>query len=227
MKLAVNRASMGDLDDRHSFSAVVDFINQPIIADANAPRFLRAFQQLVTGWAGVVAKRKHSLFNFSVERRWNGFQFSLSATPNAYGIAHLRLRRISSSACSKGIGFSPEAFSSSYSRTACRSSRSSSNSSYSLISSTTATRTPFSSVTNCLALGIFLTLNRVYSRANQPSRQRLLADRERHSSSPVEVTLRTARNASCGMSTWPTRFMRFLPSFCFSRSLRLRVMSPP
>ena len=48
-----------------------------------------------------------------------------------------------------------------------------------------------------------------------------------HSSSPVEVTLRTARKASCGMSTWPTRFMRFLPSFCFSRSLRLREMSPP
>jgi hypothetical protein len=48
-----------------------------------------------------------------------------------------------------------------------------------------------------------------------------------YSSSPAEVTLRTARKASCGMSTWPTRFMRFLPSFCFSRSLRLREMSPP
>ena len=40
-------------------------------------------------------------------------------------------------------------------------------------------------------------------------------------------TRSTARKASCGMSTWPTRFMRFLPSFCFSRSLRLREMSPP
>ena len=40
-------------------------------------------------------------------------------------------------------------------------------------------------------------------------------------------TLRTARNASWGTSTVPTCFMRFLPSFCFSRSLRLRVMSPP
>ena len=40
-------------------------------------------------------------------------------------------------------------------------------------------------------------------------------------------TLSTARKASCGISTWPTCFMRRLPSFCFSRSLRLRVTSPP
>ena len=40
-------------------------------------------------------------------------------------------------------------------------------------------------------------------------------------------TLRTARKASCGSSTRPTFFMRRLPSFCFSRSFFLRVMSPP
>ncbi len=40
-------------------------------------------------------------------------------------------------------------------------------------------------------------------------------------------TCNTARNASCGISTEPICFMRFLPSFCFSRSLRLREMSPP
>jgi hypothetical protein len=39
--------------------------------------------------------------------------------------------------------------------------------------------------------------------------------------------LSTARNASCGTSTPPTCFIRFLPFFCFSRSFRLRVMSPP
>ena len=36
-----------------------------------------------------------------------------------------------------------------------------------------------------------------------------------------------AMKASCGTSTEPMFFMRFLPSFCFSRSLRLREMSPP
>src|SRR6202521_5500084 len=39
--------------------------------------------------------------------------------------------------------------------------------------------------------------------------------------------LSTAMKASCGISTLPTRFRRFFPSFCFSSSLRLRVTSPP
>ncbi len=43
-------------------------------------------------------------------------------------------------------------------------------------------------------------------------------------SSPVS---RTARKAFWGMSTLPIDFMRFLPAFCFSQSLRLRLMSPP
>jgi len=38
---------------------------------------------------------------------------------------------------------------------------------------------------------------------------------------------RAATKASCGTSTRPTIFMRFLPSFCFSKSLRLREISPP
>src|SRR3989344_2934285 len=40
-------------------------------------------------------------------------------------------------------------------------------------------------------------------------------------------TCKMARNASCGTSTDPICFMRFLPAFCFSRSLRLRLTSPP
>ena len=36
-----------------------------------------------------------------------------------------------------------------------------------------------------------------------------------------------AMNASCGISTFPNWRIFFLPSFCFSSSLRLRVTSPP
>ena len=44
---------------------------------------------------------------------------------------------------------------------------------------------------------------------------------------PSASSSSTARKASWGTSTVPICFMRFLPSFCFSRSLRLRLMSPP
>ncbi len=38
---------------------------------------------------------------------------------------------------------------------------------------------------------------------------------------------KAAKKALCGISTLPNCRMRFLPSFCFSSSLRLREMSPP
>jgi len=40
-------------------------------------------------------------------------------------------------------------------------------------------------------------------------------------------TFSAAINASCGISTLPNCRMRFFPSFCFSRSFRFRVASPP
>src|SRR5690606_9834348 len=40
-------------------------------------------------------------------------------------------------------------------------------------------------------------------------------------------TCRMARKASWGTSTEPICFILFLPAFCFSRSLRLRLTSPP
>ena len=51
----------------------------------------------------------------------------------------------------------------------------------------------------------------------------LLLDR-RNRYSPI---FKMARKASCGISTRPTCFIRFLPSFCFSHSFLFRVMSPP
>ena len=53
------------------------------------------------------------------------------------------------------------------------------------------------------------------------------AERLLHGGQASSPILRTARKASCGISTEPTRFMRCLPSFCFSSNFRLRVMSPP
>ena len=45
---------------------------------------------------------------------------------------------------------------------------------------------------------------------------------------PVGVSAPSAAmKASWGTSTRPIAFMRFLPSFCLSSSLRLREMSPP
>ena len=41
------------------------------------------------------------------------------------------------------------------------------------------------------------------------------------------LVLRISMNTSEGTSTVPILRMRFLPSFCFSRSFFLRVMSPP
>ncbi len=48
-----------------------------------------------------------------------------------------------------------------------------------------------------------------------------------HFLAPVSSVDSAAMKASWGTSTRPTIFIRFLPSFCFSNSLRLRVMSPP
>ncbi len=52
-------------------------------------------------------------------------------------------------------------------------------------------------------------------------------EREVHAHHRYLPTCRMARKASWGISTLPTCFMRFLPSFCFSSSFFLRVMSPP
>ena len=56
---------------------------------------------------------------------------------------------------------------------------------------------------------------------------RLLALGRAPGTAHYSSTLRIAMKASCGTSTEPMAFIRFLPSFCFSSSLRLREMSPP
>ena len=49
----------------------------------------------------------------------------------------------------------------------------------------------------------------------------------RFKSMPDQSSLSTSRKVFCGTSTEPIWRIFFLPSFCFSSNLRLRVMSPP
>src|SRR5580704_401117 len=74
--------------------------------------------------------------------------FLLSPAENCNGVVHLRSRRFSARACSKGMGASPEAFASSIARMSSRSSRSSRSFSYSSTLMTTAILSPFSFVRN-------------------------------------------------------------------------------
>jgi len=41
------------------------------------------------------------------------------------------------------------------------------------------------------------------------------------------LTFSTAKKASCGISTEPICFIRFLPAFCFSSNFRFLEISPP
>ena len=53
------------------------------------------------------------------------------------------------------------------------------------------------------------------------------AEPDHQSLSLLPDTFNTAKNASCGISTRPTRFILRFPSFCFSSNFRFREMSPP
>ena len=49
-----------------------------------------------------------------------------------------------------------------------------------------------------------------------------LLQRRRERPDAYFSSVSTAMKASCGISTWPTIRIRFLPAFCFSNSLRFR-----
>ena len=49
----------------------------------------------------------------------------------------------------------------------------------------------------------------------------------RATTAPHSSIFNAEMNASCGMSTFPNWRIFFLPAFCLSSSLRLRVASPP
>ena len=55
----------------------------------------------------------------------------------------------------------------------------------------------------------------------------VMLEEARRAGAQLSPIFRASMKAACGMSTLPNWRMRFLPSFCFSSSLRLRVTSPP
>src|SRR5713226_8843302 len=221
---------MADANDSNDFLRVVDFVDDAVIAETDAPAFTLS-QFLATGGSGVFLQCPDLEFGDGKLGRQIS-QFSLGSRQDEKAIAHFLERFISAMAWSNGIGISPDASASSNARMSSSSSNSSRSFSYSSMLITTAIFSPFSLVKNWVGSFISSPVQKVYSRRLEGAiteRRTSVgtAPSKYHSSSPVEVTLRTARKASWGMSTWPTRFMRFFPSFCFSRSLRLRVMSPP
>jgi hypothetical protein len=156
MKLAVNILPMADPDDRHSLLRVVNLKENSVVARSHTPGFVVALQSFASSRTRVGTQRKNLLLDGFKCRRWDAFHLFLRCIGDEYGVGHLRLRRISDIACSKGMGFSPEALASSYSRTACKSSRSSISSSYSWMLMTTAILSPFSFVRNWV--GSFMVL---------------------------------------------------------------------
>jgi len=64
-------------------------------------------------------------------------------------------------------------------------------------------------------------------RSHPWNHQRRSARIEPDEEAPHPSIFSAAMNASCGMSTLPNWRIFFLPAFCFSSSLRLRVASPP
>ena len=60
-----------------------------------------------------------------------------------------------------------------------------------------------------------------------PSRRALQSENGSEEYQLSSSILSTAMKASVGIWTLPRLRIRFLPSFCFSRSFFLRVMSPP
>ena len=62
--------------------------------------------------------------------------------------------------------------------------------------------------------------------ANPPARRAYSRPPEAQSIRHASI-FSAARKALCGISTFPNWRIRFLPSFCLSSSLRLRLMSPP
>jgi len=177
MTLPVNILSVADPDNGHNLRRVVDLVEDAIPARANPPSLFVALQLLAAGRSRNFSQGQHFSLDHLKHGGGNCFKFFLCPIRDDYAVVHFRLRRISARACSSGIGTSPAAFACSYSRTACKSSRSSNSSrsrSYSSMLITTAIFSPFSLVRNCV--GAFMVSPLAKSNAAEHERQQSTAE---------------------------------------------------
>jgi hypothetical protein len=174
MSLPVDILAVADAENRNGRAAVIDVVENTIDSDANPPVPVAVFQLLASGWAWVFGQRQQSPFDRFVPRRGDGMVVFLRHRQDDYPVPHLRFRRFSASACSKGIGVSPKAFASSHARMSSRSSSSSSIFSYSSMLMTTAIFSPFSLVRYCV--GAFMVSPLAKSSAAEHERQQSTAE---------------------------------------------------
>ena len=163
MNLPVNLAAMTDPQHCHRGARIIDFVQDTVDSYANPPVSFGVFQLFASGWPWVFRKREHPLLDLLIRRRGNRVVVLLGHWQNEDPVPHLRFRRFSAKACSRGIGVSPRAFASSHARISSRSSSSSRIFSYSSMLMTTATFSPRSFTTNWRSLPIKDSLSAVYS----------------------------------------------------------------
>ena len=171
--LSVDFLAMTDPENRDSRAAVIYVVENAIGSDANPP-VSTIFQFFASEWARVFRQRQQSLFNRFVPRRGNGFVVFQGHWQDEYPVSHLRFRRFSARACSRGIGVSPRARASSHARMSSRSSSSSRIFSYSSMLMTTATFSPRSFTTNWRSFPIWqLTERSLLPTVKENNRNRL------------------------------------------------------
>src|SRR6266436_3492215 len=163
MRLSINVLAMTDPEHSYGGARIIDIVQDSVNARANPPVSFGVFQLFASRWPGVFRKRQHLLLYLFIRRRRDGVVVLLGHWQNEYPVLHLRFRRFSAKACSRGIGVSPKAFASLQARISSRSSNSSRIFSYSSMLMTTATFSPRSFTTNWRSLLIGSPLSAVYS----------------------------------------------------------------
>src|SRR6266581_86954 len=165
MRLSINVLAMTDPEHSYSGARIIDIVQDSVNARANPPVSFGLFQLFASRWPRIFRKRQHLLLDLFIKGGRDGIVIFLGHRQNEYPVLHLRFRRFSAKACSRGIGVSPKAFASLQARISSRSSNSSRIFSYSSILMTTATFSPRSLTTNWRSFPMQISPRAVYSRA--------------------------------------------------------------